>query len=333
MGCKRFDTDFFNFLEVVHSKKSACGEKNCIDHYPGGMAMPNRNLVGDYRYGYQGEFAEKDEETGLNAFQLRMYDSRINRWISPDPYGQYHSPYMAMDNRPHMVADPDGGCTDCAECPSACGDLGITSIPSGQSIDLNIDTGHFMRDDLGSSMLNELVITPGIDAVNGISGAVDMYDIISRLERGAWTQDINNIILHRTDGPTSSSAINWWKDPRNKGAFGTHFIIDKDGTIGQTANLNNRTQHTHNGGSQVPKEYRGNVSSRNSIGIEVVGEYQENGVWDPPTAAQIESTAYLVRKLKHSYLIDASRVLPHIQVQKSKSPNEGVFILNAINGN
>ena len=49
------------------------------------MAMPNRNLVGDYRYGYQGEFAEKDEETGLNAFQLRMYDSRINRWISPDP--------------------------------------------------------------------------------------------------------------------------------------------------------------------------------------------------------------------------------------------------------
>ena len=24
------------------------------DYYPGGMAMPNRNVVGDYRYNYQG---------------------------------------------------------------------------------------------------------------------------------------------------------------------------------------------------------------------------------------------------------------------------------------
>ncbi|MDD7886043.1 hypothetical protein [Flavivirga sp. 57AJ16] len=36
--------------------------------------MPNRNIVGYYRYGYQGEYSEKDEETGLNAFELRMYD-------------------------------------------------------------------------------------------------------------------------------------------------------------------------------------------------------------------------------------------------------------------
>jgi len=182
-------------------------------------------------------------------------------------------------------------------------------------------------------MLNEVVITPGIDAVNGVSGAVDFYDRISRLERGAWTQDINNIILHRTDASTLQSTLWWWKDPKNKGAYGTHFIIDKDGTIGQTANLNNRTQHTHNGGSNVPAQYRGNVSSRNSVGIEVVGKHNGNGVWEPPTAAQIESTAYLVRKLKHSYLIDASRVLPHIDVQDNKTKNEGVSILNAINGN
>jgi len=78
------------------------------DYYPGGMAMPNRNVQGNYRYNYQGQ--ELDKETGKHAFELRLYDSRINRWISPDPYGQYDSPYMAMGNDWINGIDPDGGC-------------------------------------------------------------------------------------------------------------------------------------------------------------------------------------------------------------------------------
>jgi RHS repeat-associated protein len=81
------------------------------------MPMPNRQIVGGepYRYGYQGEFAETDPETGKPAFQLRLYDPRLGRWLTTDPMGQYHSPYMAMDNRPNMSVDPTGGCTgpDC----------------------------------------------------------------------------------------------------------------------------------------------------------------------------------------------------------------------------
>ena len=91
--------------------------------------MPNRNLQGDYRYGYQGEYAEKDEETGLNAFQLRMYDSRIGRWISPDPYGEFHSPYLAMGNNPVSVTDPDGGCTTKGGRPC------VFSVVSGTATD------------------------------------------------------------------------------------------------------------------------------------------------------------------------------------------------------
>ena len=36
------------------------------DYYPFGMPMPNRQIVNGepYRYGYQGEFAETDPETG-----------------------------------------------------------------------------------------------------------------------------------------------------------------------------------------------------------------------------------------------------------------------------
>ncbi|TXD83459.1 hypothetical protein ESY86_09500 [Subsaximicrobium wynnwilliamsii] len=71
------------------------------------MAMPNRNIVGDYRYDYQGQ--ELDQETGKVAFELRLYDPRINRWLTTDPYGQYHSPYVGMGNDWINGIDPDGG--------------------------------------------------------------------------------------------------------------------------------------------------------------------------------------------------------------------------------
>ncbi len=73
--------------------------------------MPNRNQQGDYRYGYQGEYAEKEPElgNGVNSFELRMYDSRIGRWVSPDPAQQYFSPYLAMGNNGVNAIDPDGG--------------------------------------------------------------------------------------------------------------------------------------------------------------------------------------------------------------------------------
>ena len=38
-----------------------------------------------------------------------MYNQDIGRWFAPDPYGQYHSPYLAMGNNPVSQIDPDGG--------------------------------------------------------------------------------------------------------------------------------------------------------------------------------------------------------------------------------
>ncbi|MGB1017961.1 MAG: RHS repeat domain-containing protein, partial [Chitinophagales bacterium] len=84
---------------------------NAIDYYPFGWVMPGRELVSSnkYRFGYQGEFSEKDEEIGWNQFELRSLDTRVGRWMSPDPYHQYASPYMAMGNNPIRRVDPDGG--------------------------------------------------------------------------------------------------------------------------------------------------------------------------------------------------------------------------------
>ena len=62
-----------------------------------------------YRHGYQGQFADKDEETGFDSFELRLYNSRIGRWMAPDPAGQFDSPYVGMGNNPVTSTDPDGG--------------------------------------------------------------------------------------------------------------------------------------------------------------------------------------------------------------------------------
>lgn len=72
--------------------------------------MPNRQYKfgNRYRFGYQGQFAEKDEETGLDHFEARDYDSRLGRWLVPDPAGQHWSPYLAMGNNPVSGIDPDG---------------------------------------------------------------------------------------------------------------------------------------------------------------------------------------------------------------------------------
>ena len=103
--------------------------------------MPLRNSLSDYRYAYQGQ--EKDPETGKEAFQLRLWDARIGRWLTTDPYGEFHSPYLGMGNNPVSTIDLDGGCTDCSACPEACAGLNITSVPVGQGINYDFDSDTF----------------------------------------------------------------------------------------------------------------------------------------------------------------------------------------------
>ena len=104
-----------NVRAVIKREKDADNRAQIIkasDYYPFGMEMPGRKYASEaYRYGYQGQFAEKDGETGLHHFELRQWDARIARWNSTDPYGQYFSPYMGMGNNPVSLVDPDGGYT------------------------------------------------------------------------------------------------------------------------------------------------------------------------------------------------------------------------------
>ena len=101
---------YFDDLKVTHQYSEIVAGS---DFYPFGLAIEDRQITReDYRYGYQGKFAEKDEETGWNHFELREYDAVIGRWNSTDPMGQHWSPYKGMGNNPVSSTDPDGGKDD-----------------------------------------------------------------------------------------------------------------------------------------------------------------------------------------------------------------------------
>jgi RHS repeat-associated protein len=100
-------TDHLGSVRAVVTKNASTLQVTAYsDYYPFGEVLAKD---GNDRYGYQGQYSEADGETGWNAFQLRMYDSRIARWLRTDPAGQFFSPYEAMGNNPISGVDPDGG--------------------------------------------------------------------------------------------------------------------------------------------------------------------------------------------------------------------------------
>jgi RHS repeat-associated protein len=102
---------YFDDFEITHKPNpQKLTVSSWAEYYAfGKVAKASCAGAGSYRYGYQGEFAEKDGETDWNSFELRQYDSDIARWLSVDPMRQHHSPYLAMSNNPVSFIDPDGG--------------------------------------------------------------------------------------------------------------------------------------------------------------------------------------------------------------------------------
>ena len=92
---------------IVKQGSNAAAITAKTDYYPFGEPMPNRHIQGDYRYAYQGQ--EKATEPEMEAFELRLWDGRIGRWLTTDPAGEFFSPYLGMGNRPTVGIDPDGG--------------------------------------------------------------------------------------------------------------------------------------------------------------------------------------------------------------------------------
>ncbi len=116
---------YFDNLDVTHIR-SHLVEDNA--YYPYGLKIKGISARAydklKNNYGYQGDYAEQDEETGCDEFDLRMYNPQIGRWNGVDPYDEFASPYVGMGNNPANFIDEDGGGISWGEIGSIFGTLG-----------------------------------------------------------------------------------------------------------------------------------------------------------------------------------------------------------------
>lgn len=83
------------------------------DYYPGGSIEPGRsfNAGSQYRYGFNGKENDNDIESGAQDYGMRIYDSRIVRFLSVDPLTPKYpelTPYQFASNNPVSFIDEDG---------------------------------------------------------------------------------------------------------------------------------------------------------------------------------------------------------------------------------
>jgi N-acetyl-anhydromuramyl-L-alanine amidase AmpD len=161
------------------------------------------------------------------------------------------------------------------------------------------------------------------------------------LEHGAMPK-VKGIIVHQTDSSTAASTLAKYKQPKAEGA---HFLIDKDGTIYQTASVLKRTYHVGRLRSRclaemkcspselkvakkwspagtnereqkksVPDRY---PSNDDGIGIEIVGksfplkENPNKKVYEDLTAAQQQSLKWLITELRATLNVPLTEIFRH----------------------
>jgi RHS repeat-associated protein len=98
---------WFDDLTVVH-RKNIVSQATDYETWGGVLREEKYDPDDQYRYGYQGKYAERDDETGWSAFESRNFDPLIGRWATLDPAREFWSRYLGMGNNPILFSDPDG---------------------------------------------------------------------------------------------------------------------------------------------------------------------------------------------------------------------------------
>jgi len=168
------------------------------------------------------------------------------------------------------------------------------------------------------------------------------------IERGQMSS-IVGIVVHQTG---SSSADSTFHSYANASANGAHFLIDKDGTIYQTASVYRKTAHVgrlkarclaehrcspaeikslkaFNPAAEHAKEKKKTApdrfpSNEDAIGIELVGEALPRGnhvpdhkkVYETVTPSQNEALQWLIRNLSQTLGISAQEVFRHPDISR-----------------
>lgn len=192
----------------------------------------------------------------------------------------------------------------------------------------------------------EVVVDPYVDERGYIQNAGLTFQPIVELERGA-IDGPRAIILHRTFSSTASGTMTSFRQQR----IGTHFLVEKDGTIYQCASLKKKTAHVgpihsrclkegtcppeetkslsrmgpkqghdHEKTKPYPSRYPMN---EDSVGIETVAMYSPTTKqWDAATSQQRESISKLVKLLQSLFSLTDSDVYEHDKISR-KTEGEG----------
>lgn len=178
--------------------------------------------------------------------------------------------------------------------------------------------------------------------------------VTAKIEKGALTT-VSALVVHQTGGSNAASSLASYE----AGKAGAHFLIDKDGTLYQTARINQKCWHVGNIRSrcyelktcdaQELKTIEGILfkkgqayavrirnlndheskkslpdrypTNEDSIGIEIVGAFSaKSKTYETVTTAQNQSLAWLVGALQSTLGLAADHVYTHPQVSyKEKS--------------
>jgi N-acetyl-anhydromuramyl-L-alanine amidase AmpD len=165
---------------------------------------------------------------------------------------------------------------------------------------------------------------------------------------------VSGIIVHQTDSPTARATLNSYASPKANGA---HFLIDKDGTVYQTASVYKRTYHVGKLRSRcyvemrcTPAEMKANAkwnpdatyrrelkksvpdrypSNDDAIGIEIVGkaypskENPKNKVYEPVTARQQQSLKWLIDEISQTLKVPLTEIFRHPTVSHKEETEAG----------
>ena len=139
-------------------------------------------------------------------------------------------------------------------------------------------------------------------------GASPEYPQASRFEpaaagnfRPASRTSASRVVIHITDGSTTSGTVSWFKDPR--AGVSAHYVVGRDGEVVQMVKHSDVAFHAHG-------------ANGDSIGIEHVARARPS---TPPTETEYGASAALVRWLCDSFAIplDREHILGHSEADPS----------------
>jgi hypothetical protein len=138
-------------------------------------------------------------------------------------------------------------------------------------------------------------------------------------------QPFKGIVFHVTGRPTLQSEEDYMSkpDPNRPGYYGYHYLIDRDGSVYQTAPDNVRTNHI------MPNSSYG-LNNSNALGVAMVAGSGQNGNIIT-TPEQMQSGKLLADQLTKQYGISAGNVVSHSMLdQATRGPGHGLGASKAL---